>query len=267
VIDAGKITKKSLIGGKIEEVPGLPANYYRYQCSSDGRYLAGHTDDFWGRKKDELVTSNTLKVVDTTTGKEVLVYEGRKGEKFHCRFTEDGGYLAVHTFCYETDGSMGTRSNMQLKESFLTIWDMQTGRKTSEGDLLRQKWDGDFRWPGGVSLSPDRALALTRGKDLVELRDLTTNAKHGQFQANGWECESWAFSRDGNFIAVGDQKGQILLWSVSARKPLGTLEGHGAAVTSVHFSSDGNKLISGSDDTTIVLWNIAQWTTPAAHPK
>jgi len=206
-------------------------------------------------------------VVDTTTGKEVLAFKGRKGEKFHCRFTEDGRFLAVNSFCYETDGSMGYRSDMELKQSFLTIWDMQTGRKTSEGNLLERKWNGDFRWPGGDSLSPDRALALTRGTDFVELRDVTTNARLAQFQSDGWECESWAFSPDGSFMAVGDEKGHILIWSVSARKPLGTLEGHEAAVTSVRFSPDGKRLLSGSNDTTIVLWDIAQWTTPMATSK
>jgi WD40 repeat protein len=213
------------------------------------------------------VTSNNLKVVDTTSGKEVLVYAGRKGEKFHCGFTDDGRYLAVHSFCYETDGSMGMRSGMELIESFLTIWDMQTGRKMSEGKLLEQKWNGTFRWPGGVVISPDRTLALTRGKEAVELRELATNAKLTQFQATGWESESWAFSRDGKFIAIGDQKGQILLWTVSAGKLLGTLKGHDAAVRSVQFSPDEKKLISGSDDTTIVVWSIAQWTTPAANPE
>jgi WD40 repeat protein len=279
VIDVGKVTKKNLSSGRIEEVRGLPANYYRYQCSTDGRYLAGHTDDFWSqgrsmvRNVDDLVTTNTLKVVDTAAGKEVLHFEGRKGEQFHCRFTHDGRYLAVNSFCYETNGSAGYRSNMELKQSFLTIWDMQTGRKTSEGNLLERKWNGDFRWPGGDSLSPDRTRALTRGKDFVELRDVKTNSKLAQFEADNLgmagalECENWAFSGNGDFIAIGNEKGQILLWSVSARKPLGTLEGHRAAVTSVHFSPDGKKLLSGSDDTTIVLWNIAQWTAPAATPN
>jgi WD40 repeat protein len=261
VIDVGKITKQNLSSGKSEEVRGLPANYHQYQCSTDGRYLAGHTADFWDKEERHLVT-NTLKVVDTATGKEVLAVEGRKGEAFHCRFTEDGRYLAVHSFCYETDDY----ESLDLKQSFLRIWDMQTGRKTSEGDLLAQKRNRDFRWAGGDALSPDRTLALTPGNDVVELRDLKTNAKLAQFQTGESECESWAFSPDGNVIAIGDQKGHILVWSVSARRPLGTLEGHEAAVTSVQFSADGKQLLSGSDDTTILLWNIAQWTAPAATP-
>jgi WD40 repeat protein len=262
VIDAGKITKANLSSGKSEEVRGLPANYAQYQCSSDGRYLAGHTEDWWDKDEHDLV-GNTLRVVDTTTAKEVLAIEGRKGEAFHCRFTADGRYLSVNSFRYEKYDDKGCC----LKQSFLRIWDMRTGRETSEGNLLERKRNEDCRWPGGVSLSPDRTLALTRGKDFVELCDLKTNAKLAQFQAGESECESWAFSRGGKVIALGDQKGRILLWSVSARNPLGTLEGHEAAVTSVQFSADGKKLLSGSDDTTIVLWNIAQWTAPAATSR
>ncbi len=260
VIDGGKISKKNLDSGKAQDLMGLPANYYRYLCSADGKYLAGHTDDFWSRTKDELVTSNTLKVINTETDKQVLSFQGRKGEKFHCRFTDDGRYLAVHSFCYETDGAMGRRSGMDLKESFLTIWDMQTGRKTPEARLLGRKWDKDFRWPGGESLSSDRKLALTRGAKEVELRDLSTGAKLAQFPATGWGCESWAFSQDGRFFAVGNENGQVELWSVSPLKSLATLAGHSAPVTSVSFSPNGARLVSGSDDTTILVWSIAQWT-------
>jgi WD40 repeat protein len=261
VIDAGKIAKTNLSTGKSEEIRGLPATYARYQCSRDGRYLAGQTEDWWNKDETDLV-GNTLRVVDTTTAKQVLALEGKKGEAFHCRFTAEGSYLSVHSFCYEKVGY----GSCDLKQSFLRIWDMQTGRKTPPGNLLERKWNDDSRFPGGDAFSPDRTLALTRGKEFVELSDLATNATLAQFKAN-WECESWAFSRDGMVIAVGDEKGRILLWSVPARKPLATLEGHEAAVTSVQFSPDGDKLLSGSDDTTIVLWNIAQWTAPAATPK
>ncbi len=270
VIDDGKITRKDLETGKVDDIRGMPGSYYRYECSADGKYLAGHTDEFWSRgalrarDKDDLVMSNVLKVVDTTIGKEVLVYEGRKGAKFHCRFTEDGCKLAVHSFCYETDGRMGSRSGMELKENYLTIWDVLTGQKTPEAKLLAKKWDKDFRWPGGEALSPTRDLALTRGKDRVELRELATGAKLAEFPATGWDCESWAFSPDGKFVAVGTDKGEILLWSVFPRlappKALFTLAGHSAAVTSVHFSADSTRLVSGSDDTTILVWNVAPWT-------
>jgi WD40 repeat protein len=266
VIDGGKITKKLLAGDKTEDVKGLPPNYYVYLCSADGRYLAAHTDDFWGEEKDGLVKSNFLKVVDTATGKQVLAYEGSKGEKFCCRFTEDGRYLAVHSFHYVTDGMMGSRSSMELKETFLTVWDVQTGQKTSDSKLLLRARVEDFQWPSGVVLSPGRDLALSRGKDGVELHDLVAGTKIAQLSAGGWQCESWAFSRDGKFVAVGDEQGQIVLWSVFSRtvppKVLATLVGHKAAVTSVHFSSDGARLLSGSDDTTILLWDVAPWTAP-----
>jgi WD40 repeat protein len=261
VID-GKITKRDLATGKVENVLGLPTDYYAYRCSADGRYLAAHTDDFWAKDEEELVASNLLKVVDTTTGKEVLAHEGSKGEMFHCRFTETACCLAVHSFRYETDGSMGKRSGMALKETFLTIWDLKTGRKK----LFPGAWKGSFRWPGGVGLSPSMDLALTRGKDGVELRELASNKRLAQLPASYWESESGAFSPDGKFMAVGNEKGQILLWSVHPPKPLVTLTGHTAAVTSVHFSPDGKRLVSGSDDTTILVWDVFKWTAPAAKP-
>jgi WD40 repeat protein len=263
VVDAGNIAKRNLVTDKVENVRGLPADYYEYQCSQDGRYLAAHTDDLWDRKEDGQLTRNFIKVVDTTTGKEKLALAGSEGEKFHCRFTEAGHHLAVHSFRYETDGRRGRRSSVFLKESFLTVWDVRTGRKIWNAKLLPNEWRGDFLWPGGVTLSPSMHLALTRGKDAVELRELPSNLKVAQIQGGSWQSESWAFSSDGKFIAVGNENGQILLWSIFSPRPLVTLSGHGAAVSSVHFSPDGQRLVSGGDDTTIIVWNILPWAAPA----
>jgi WD40 repeat protein len=110
-------------------------------------------------------------------------------------------------------------------------------------------------------------LALTRGKKGVELRDLSTNAKIAEPCAESSNSECWAFSRDGSLFAVGDLKGDILLWSASPAKHLVTLSGHSAAVTSVSFSAEGGKLVSGSDDTTIVVWDVRAWTVPAVKGK
>jgi WD40 repeat protein len=152
------------------------------------------------------------------------------------------------------------------KESFLTIWDVQTGRKSPDRKLLHVQ-NKSFRWPGGDTLSPKRDLALTRGEEAVELRDLATGGRLNTFPAHDWDCRSWTFSADDKFFAVGNEKGSILLFAVSGRatpaRPLVTLVGHVAAVTSVHFAADGSRLVSGSDDTTIVVWDTAQWTGKA----
>jgi eukaryotic-like serine/threonine-protein kinase len=63
-----------------------------------------------------------------------------------------------------------------------------------------------------------------------------------------------AFSRDGDFLAVGLRDGSVGVWSLKTGKWLANSVRHDAAVTSVRFSPDGHWLISsGYDDVVRVL--------------
>ncbi len=66
---------------------------------------------------------------------------------------------------------------------------------------------------------------------------------------------SIAMSRDG-LIAIGTEKGEILIWKSSTRQLLKIFMGHEGQVSSVSFSSDGMYLASGSSDKTIAIWDM-----------
>jgi WD40 repeat protein len=67
---------------------------------------------------------------------------------------------------------------------------------------------------------------------------------------------SVAFSPDGQYLAVGDTKGDILLRRVADGQPIRSFEGHNGWVVSLVFSPDGNTLASGSCDCTAKLWDV-----------
>ena len=67
---------------------------------------------------------------------------------------------------------------------------------------------------------------------------------------------SVAFSPDGQYLAAGDTKGDILLRRVADGQPIRSFEGHNGWVVSLAFSPDGNILASGSCDCTVKLWHI-----------
>jgi WD40 repeat protein len=265
VVDNGEITKQNLVTGKVDKVLGLPVDYSVYRSSMDGKYLAAATASYWDTNERGALGHTFIRVVDTTTGKEVFALDGKTGEYFVIDFTQNGPILVANTFRYELVQT-SFRPSFDLKESYLTLWDVSTGRKLQDSNLLPKKWEAHAPWPSGDKLSPNGHYALTRGKDGVELRELATNATVADFSLGSGNPESWSFSKDGKFFAVGTEKGQILLWSVLPPKPLVTFSGHSAAVTSVHFSPDGQRLVSGSNDTTIIVWDVLPWTGPATNP-
>lgn len=69
---------------------------------------------------------------------------------------------------------------------------------------------------------------------------------------------SFAFSEDGQSVALGNANGQVRVCGLDGRL-LGVLEGHRDDVRTVAFSADGRWLASGSSDTTALIWPRSAW--------
>ena len=67
---------------------------------------------------------------------------------------------------------------------------------------------------------------------------------------------SVAFSPDGQYIAAGDSKGNILLRQVADGRPIRSFIGHNGWVVSLDFSPDGKTLASSSCDCRAKLWDV-----------
>lgn len=67
---------------------------------------------------------------------------------------------------------------------------------------------------------------------------------------------SVAFSPDGQYLAAGDTKGNILLRQAADGRVIRSFTGHTAWVVSLAFSPDGNSLASSSCDCTAKLWDV-----------
>ena len=97
--------------------------------------------------------------------------------------------------------------------------------------------------------------------DLRNVRLHQVNFSHADlsksvFAENFGGIWSVAFSPDGQYLAAGDTKGDILLRRVADGQPIGNFSGHNGWVVSLAFSPDGNTLASGSCDCTAKLWNV-----------
>jgi WD40 repeat protein len=97
--------------------------------------------------------------------------------------------------------------------------------------------------------------------DLRQARLHQVNFQNGDlsksvFAENFGGIWSVAFSPDGQYLAAGDTKGNILLRRVVDGQPIRSFEGHHGWVVSLAFSPDGNTLASGSCDCTAKLWDV-----------
>lgn len=78
---------------------------------------------------------------------------------------------------------------------------------------------------------------------------------------------SVSFHPDGTLLASSDMDGQIFLWDVKARKPLGEpLSDHQGHVNSLSFNAQGTLLASASFDDTVILWDVDQDSPSFGQP-
>jgi WD40 repeat protein len=104
-------------------------------------------------------------------------------------------------------------------------------------------------------VSSDSMQGLRRGASLIDLKTGRS------FPLASSAPQSIAFSRDGQFLAVGNAGGEVDLWRIDASgalaaKPI-VLSGHSGVVASVCFSPDGKTLASGGYDNNVKIWDVA----------
>lgn len=99
----------------------------------------------------------------------------------------------------------------------------------------------------GIVVSPDgRRVLITRNRNLF-VWDLPSNRSLGPVPEAS-ECDGWAFSPEGRWLACGSRDGKVLAWQVidqgDVSRPRLLLR-HRAKITALAFSSDARWLASG----------------------
>jgi WD40 repeat protein len=79
-----------------------------------------------------------------------------------------------------------------------------------------------------------------------------------------------AWSADGNWLAQGDETGQITLWNLRSDKEAATFPAQLGPVKSLALSHDGRVLATLGEENKLHLWNLEGWQPKnrlAAKPK
>jgi WD40 repeat protein len=142
------------------------------------------------------------------------------------------------------------------------LWDVEKGQAFENKPLYEHK---DV--VSSIAFSRDGKILASASKDeTIILWDVEKRRVIGQpSQGHTAPVTSVTFSPGGSTLASGScgkfdgdtcVQGEIILWDMNTRQPIGKLSGHSAIVKSLAFSPDGRTLASGSVDKTIILWDV-----------
>jgi WD40 repeat protein/class 3 adenylate cyclase len=121
-----------------------------------------------------------------------------------------------------------------------------------------------FHAPGNevrsLAFSPDgKLLATASAVTAVRLWGVDGDVSGEPLQARE-RLISVRFSPDGRLAATGTENGNVILFDVPSRQPLGLpLEGHAGSVFSVAFADGGTRLASAGADGRVLLWDVRPW--------
>ncbi len=162
----------------------------------------------------------------------------------------DGQYLAAAEGTYD--------SVANFHHTAIQLWSL----KEKESQLLFNGEDeGEVHGVWSLSFSPDASLIATDTQVDGKSGVTVWNVPKGErvFEVRGFDSywvRALAFSPGGKYLAMGNELGELLIWSFDLQEKVWHAQVGGQAIHSIAFSADGKLLAAGLQDSTIHVWHI-----------
>ena len=225
--------------------------------------------------------SDTAKVWDAKTGKEILSIKGHTSLVNSAQFSPDGNriittgdntakvwdantgkeLLSLKGHTGEMNSAQfspdGNRIVSASDDATAKIWDAKTGAEilslNGHKDLIHS---AQFS-PDGNRIVTASSVSDTSGDNTAKVWDVKTGKQIISF--NDWSTyynlSSAQFSPDGNRIVTASWDKTAKVWDAKTGAELLSFKGHTVNVNSAQFSPDGNRIVTASFDGTAKVWN------------
>lgn len=193
---------------------------------------------------------NHVEVWDLRQQKRTAIWKTKNPVRNGVDISGDGRLVAAAEGTYDDSNN--------LHHTIIEVWDLGT----DEPRLLWEKQGSEMiRGMWNVLFSPDSSqLAMDtqmKGKSGFQIIDAITGKLIVNQQGNdSYWMRSLAFSPDGQFLATGDEFGNITAWNTSDGTKVWRTQ-TGQVVESLSFSRNSSLLAAGLRDTTIYIWDVS----------
>ncbi len=227
---------------------------YFYSAGSDGRVM-----------KWQL--SNKGKTAE-------LIYEGdhliesidiSSDDRFLLVVTKNQGIILIDNEAYSELGTETQRhviTDGELVQSAVFVPSEHKLLLVTKNGEIKSKGFGKEKQIGTTSQQVSSAIVNKKNKNLylgkstgtIELWEDTLSSKIHLKEA--YAVNAMAISPDFKTLAIGREKGDIILWDIEKEIITRTISGHQSAITDLDFSPNNEMLLSSSRDRTVRIWDI-----------
>src|SRR5579862_6021617 len=90
----------------------------------------------------------------------------------------------------------------------------------------------------------------------VRIYDAATLKKIKVFRGHPFPAHACAWSRDGKFIATGDESARVFVWSLASGQRVAQFRVHTKGIENLSFNQDGSMLVSTGQDDVLKIYDL-----------